>query len=117
MRADVFRPAYLELTQRDAETFDVLWRVPAVGDARLAVAIDIVITEVALSVKVHIRLVGIGHKWAIIAGGPDSIAIVILLAGVICAGAIIGSIRDTVPVHISRFTKIVYTVFVVIAET
>jgi len=32
-RADVFRPAYLELRQRDADTFDVVWKVPAVGDA------------------------------------------------------------------------------------
>jgi len=31
--ADVFRPAYLELRQRDADTFDVLWKVPAVGDS------------------------------------------------------------------------------------
>ena len=31
--ADVFRPAYLELKQRDAATFDVLWKVPAVGDS------------------------------------------------------------------------------------
>ncbi len=29
------RPAYLELTQRDIETFDVLWKVPARGDRRL----------------------------------------------------------------------------------
>jgi len=31
-RADVFRPAYLELRQRDADTYDVLWKVPALGD-------------------------------------------------------------------------------------
>ena len=31
--ADVFRPAYLELRQRDADTFDVTWRVPAIDDA------------------------------------------------------------------------------------
>src|SRR5262245_2884158 len=31
--ADVFRPAYLELRQRDADRFDVLWKVPAVGDS------------------------------------------------------------------------------------
>src|SRR5215510_12745485 len=31
--ADVFRPAYLELRQRDADTFDVLWKVPAIGDS------------------------------------------------------------------------------------
>jgi hydrogenase/urease accessory protein HupE len=29
------RPAYLELTQTDAETFEVLWKVPARGDLRL----------------------------------------------------------------------------------
>ena len=32
-RADVFRPAYLELRQRDGETFDVLWKVPANGES------------------------------------------------------------------------------------
>ena len=31
--ADVFRPAYLELRQRDQDTFDVLWKVPAIGDS------------------------------------------------------------------------------------
>jgi hydrogenase/urease accessory protein HupE len=36
--ADVFRPAYLELKQRDADTFDVLWRVPSAGESlRLAI--------------------------------------------------------------------------------
>ncbi len=29
VRGDVFRPAYLQLKQRDAETFDVTWKVPA----------------------------------------------------------------------------------------
>lgn len=29
------RPAYLELTQTDAETFDLLWKAPARGDMRL----------------------------------------------------------------------------------
>jgi hydrogenase/urease accessory protein HupE len=33
VRADVFRPAYLQLKQLDAETFDVTWKVPAL-DAR-----------------------------------------------------------------------------------
>lgn len=38
LAADVFRPAYLELRQVDADTFDVLWKVPAQGDtARLAI--------------------------------------------------------------------------------
>ena len=35
--ADVFRPAYLELTQRDTDTYDVLWRVPAVGELRMGI--------------------------------------------------------------------------------
>jgi hypothetical protein len=35
-RADVFRPAYLELRQRAPDTYDVLWKVPAQGEMRLA---------------------------------------------------------------------------------
>jgi hydrogenase/urease accessory protein HupE len=31
--ADVFRPAYLELRQRSDDTFDVMWKVPAIGDS------------------------------------------------------------------------------------
>ena len=31
-RADEFRPAYLELRQLDAETYDVFWKVPAQGE-------------------------------------------------------------------------------------
>jgi len=38
--ADVFRPAYLELRQRDDETFDVVWKVPARGETlRLAIRV------------------------------------------------------------------------------
>jgi hydrogenase/urease accessory protein HupE len=36
-QADVFRPAYLELREAGADRYDVLWKVPAQGDARLAV--------------------------------------------------------------------------------
>ena len=33
--ADVYRPAYLEIRQTDAETYDLLWKLPARGpDAR-----------------------------------------------------------------------------------
>jgi hypothetical protein len=32
VRADEFRPAYLQLTQVDAETWDVLWKIPAVDE-------------------------------------------------------------------------------------
>jgi hydrogenase/urease accessory protein HupE len=35
-RADDFRPAYLEIRAVDAETYDVLWKVPAADGARLA---------------------------------------------------------------------------------
>jgi hypothetical protein len=35
--ADVFRPAYLELKQRDTDTYDVLWRVPAAGELRMGI--------------------------------------------------------------------------------
>jgi hydrogenase/urease accessory protein HupE len=36
--ADVFRPAYLELRQTSADTYDVMWKVPAQGDTfRLAI--------------------------------------------------------------------------------
>jgi hydrogenase/urease accessory protein HupE len=31
--ADEFRPAYLQLTQRDAVTYDVLWKLPALDEA------------------------------------------------------------------------------------
>jgi hydrogenase/urease accessory protein HupE len=33
IRADEFRPAYLQLTQADRETYDVLWKVPALDEA------------------------------------------------------------------------------------
>ncbi len=33
LRADEFRPAYLQLTQVDHETYDVLWKVPALDEA------------------------------------------------------------------------------------
>lgn len=33
-QADIFRPAYLELSQVDEERYEVLWRVPALADRR-----------------------------------------------------------------------------------
>ena len=44
VRADVFRPAYLELRQTSAETYDVMWKVPAQGDT-LRLAIHVVFPE------------------------------------------------------------------------
>ena len=33
VRADEFKPGYLQLTQLDAETYDVLWKVPAIDES------------------------------------------------------------------------------------
>jgi len=33
VRADEFRPAYLQLTQIDRETYDVLWKLPAIDES------------------------------------------------------------------------------------
>jgi hydrogenase/urease accessory protein HupE len=35
-QAHEVRPGYLELRQRDAESYEVLWKIPAVGEMRLA---------------------------------------------------------------------------------
>jgi hydrogenase/urease accessory protein HupE len=35
-QADIFRPAYLELRETEPGRYDVLWKVPALGDRRLA---------------------------------------------------------------------------------
>jgi hypothetical protein len=37
--ADVFRPAYLELREAGADRYDVMWKVPAQGEMRLAVQV------------------------------------------------------------------------------
>jgi len=34
-RADEFKPAYLQLTQLDRETYDVLWKVPAIDESTI----------------------------------------------------------------------------------
>lgn len=38
-QADVFRPAYLELRENGIDRYDVMWKVPMQGDARLAVQV------------------------------------------------------------------------------
>ena len=38
--ADVFRPAYLELREAGEDRYDVLWKVPAQGESRLAVTVQ-----------------------------------------------------------------------------
>jgi hypothetical protein len=39
-QADVFRPAYLELRELGANRYDVLWKVPARGELRLAITVQ-----------------------------------------------------------------------------
>jgi hydrogenase/urease accessory protein HupE len=37
--ADIFRPAYLEIRERGGDRYDVLWKVPAAGEMRLATSV------------------------------------------------------------------------------
>jgi hydrogenase/urease accessory protein HupE len=56
-RADVFRPAYLELRQRAPDTYDVLWKVPAQGEMRLA--LDLRMPEGTITLQApHAQFVG-----------------------------------------------------------
>ena len=32
LRADEFKPAYLQLTQVESETYDILWKIPAIDE-------------------------------------------------------------------------------------
>lgn len=48
-RADVFRPAYLELREAGADRYEVMWKVPAQGDLRLAVQLRFPADVVRLS--------------------------------------------------------------------
>ncbi len=47
--ADVFRPAYLELREVAGGRYDVMWKVPAQGDARLAIYVRFPAGTVQLS--------------------------------------------------------------------
>jgi hydrogenase/urease accessory protein HupE len=50
LEADVFRPAYLELRQTDADTFDVLWKVPSQGET-MRLAIHVVFPDGTIAVS------------------------------------------------------------------
>jgi hydrogenase/urease accessory protein HupE len=47
--ADVFRPAYLELRETGDDRYDVMWKVPAQGEARLAVTVRLPVDARQLS--------------------------------------------------------------------
>ena len=52
--ADVFRPAYLQLTQTAPDSYDVLWKVPALDESTtLKVRPEFPATTVALSASTH----------------------------------------------------------------
>jgi hypothetical protein len=66
-RADVFRPAYLELRQTSAETYDVMWKVPAQGDT-LRLAIRLVFPEGTVNLsepRGHFTGDGFLERWSI----------------------------------------------------
>ncbi len=65
--ADVFRPAYLELKQRDTDTFDVLWKVPAAGES-LRLAIHVRFPEGTINLTEPRASLGTGtitERWTI----------------------------------------------------
>jgi len=85
-QADVFRPAYLELRESGPDRYDVLWKVPALGDRRLAarVVFPADVTEVESPRGVF---VGAAHseRWQVTRPGGlngQSIAFEGILGGV-----------------------------------
>jgi hydrogenase/urease accessory protein HupE len=78
--ADVFRPAYLELKQRDADTYDVVWKVPTAGDSlRLAIHVRFPDGTVALTPpRATLAAGAVIERWTIrrpggLAGGEIAI--------------------------------------------
>jgi hydrogenase/urease accessory protein HupE len=49
VRADVFRPAYLELRDAGNDRYDVTWKVPAQGEMRLAVRVQFPVDTVQIT--------------------------------------------------------------------
>jgi hydrogenase/urease accessory protein HupE len=78
--ADVFRPAYLELKQRDADTYDVVWKVPTAGDSlRMAIHVRFPDGTVALTQpRATLAAGAVVERWTIrrpggLAGGEIAI--------------------------------------------
>jgi hydrogenase/urease accessory protein HupE len=70
LRAHELRPAYLELRERDGERFDVRFRVPARGDARLA--LEAVMPERCRTVSPLVRRLESGaftERWSVVCPG------------------------------------------------
>lgn len=65
--ADVFRPAYLELRETDAESYEVLWKVPAQSED-VALALDVVFpesTQVVTSPRVLFTGNALIRRWQV----------------------------------------------------
>jgi hydrogenase/urease accessory protein HupE len=60
------RPGYLELTQRSAESYGVLWKVPAVGDLRLSIRPKLPKNCTVIGEPVTFNLVGSYNERAMV---------------------------------------------------
>ncbi len=72
-RAHEVRPAYLEIRQTSADAYDVLWKVPALGDRRLGVYVEFP-TDVVATSEPRAFMAGGAHveRWSVTcAGGLD----------------------------------------------
>ncbi len=74
-RADVFRPAYLELREAGADAagqalYDVTWKVPALGEARLAVRVSFPAGTQAVTPPQAVRIDNaVVERWRIARAG------------------------------------------------
>jgi len=65
-QADVFRPAYLEIREMGEGRYDILWKVPALGDRRLAGEVEFPAGTTRLSEPVGIFSEGAyAERWRI----------------------------------------------------
>ncbi len=78
LAADEFRPAYLQLTEIDADTYDVLWKVPAL-DERTTLGITPTFpagTETLTDMRSHFAAGTVVLRWRVrVAGGLTGKAI------------------------------------------
>ena len=78
LRAHEVRPAYLQLHQADADTYDVLWKVPGQGEER-RLALDVVFaSDVATVGRQHVSFAGNAfiQRWQVRRkGGLDGTSI------------------------------------------
>ena len=66
-RADVFRPAYLQLKQLDAETYDVAWKVPAL-DSQTTLKVEAGVSRRDRGGRLPQQRLRVGRRRAALAG-------------------------------------------------